>query len=85
MYSNYIIIDMLLHRNRVFKNTIIGGTLLTTAYFVNKYYNVNDLRVSEIGKCDKELSDFGKCLEDNNDNFDKCRNFLEAYKKCLQK
>ncbi len=91
MYTNYILIDTLLHRNNIFKKGLLGTTIITTAYFINKYNNVkiedvinNDLRVKEIGKCDKELNDFGKCLEEHNDNFDKCRNFLEAYKKCLQ-
>ncbi len=91
MYINYLLIDKVLSKNDVVKKCLLGTGLISTSYAIYKNSNVNDdlglgidLRIKEKGKCDKELVDFGNCLEKNNDNYDKCKDFLEAYKRCLQ-
>ncbi len=89
MNINYILIDRLIYRNDIFKKSLISGAVIATSYFTYKIANdnqdeYNDLRPKK-SRCDKELTDFGQCLEKYNDNFEKCADFLEVYKKCLQK
>ncbi len=85
---NYILVDRLIYKNNIFKKSIItGSVIMASSYFTYKYRDdseeVNDWRVKK-SRCDKELTNFGQCLEKNNDNYDKCVDLLEAYKKCLQ-
>ncbi len=88
MNINYILIDRLIYKNNILKKSLIPGAIIATSYFTYNFSNdnqdeYNDLRPKK-GKCDKELTDFGQCLEKNNDNFEKCTHLLEAYKRCLQ-
>ncbi len=78
-----MLIDRVIYKNNVLKKTLFAGTLFTSTYFMYKYFDENDLRIKE-GRCYKELTNFGQCLEKNNDNSEKCIDFLEAYKQCLQ-
>lgn len=78
-----MLIDRVIYKNNVLKKTLFAGTLFSSTYFMYKYFDENDLRIKE-GRCDKELTDFGKCLEKSNDNSEKCLHLLEAYKRCLQ-
>lgn len=84
MNINYMLIDRLMYRNDIFKKSLFAGTLFSSIYVTYKYFDHHDLRVKE-GRCDKELIEFGNCLEKNNDNSEKCTHLLEAYKRCLQR
>ena len=79
-----MLIDRLVYKNDIFKKTLFTGTLFSSLYLSYRYYNNNDLIMKE-GRCDKELTAFGNCLEKYNDNSEKCNHLLEAYKKCLQR
>ncbi len=83
MNINYMLIDRLIYRNDIFKKSLFAGTLFSSIYVTYKYYDNNDLR-EKIGRCDKELTAFGDCLEKYNDNSENCKHLLEAYKRCLQ-
>ncbi len=94
MNINYMLIDRLIYKNHIFKKSLISGTIIATSFLTFKYMNdnnedinniyLNDWKIKEKSRCDKELTDFGQCLEKYNDNFEKCTDFLEAYKRCLQ-
>ncbi len=86
-----MLIDKLIYKNDIFKKSLISGAIVATSYYTynfandeNNYNDFNDLRVKK-SRCDKELTEFGQCLEKNNDNFEKCADLLMAYKRCLQK
>ncbi len=83
-----MLIDKLIYKNDIFKKSLISTAIVATSYytynFTNDENNYNDLRVKK-SRCDKELTEFGQCLEKNNDNFEKCGHLLEAYKRCLQR
>ncbi len=83
MYFNHIIVDKYLLPNYKIPKSlppILIGSIFAYTYVRDEL----DLREKKHGKCDKELTDFGKCLDKYNDHFDACKEFLEAYKRCLQ-
>jgi hypothetical protein len=86
MYFNHVLIDRYLSSRRIPIPVppIVIGTLMAYTYFKDGNKDYNDLRIKEHGKCHQELVDFGKCLEEHNDQFEPCRDLLEIYKKCLQ-
>jgi hypothetical protein len=86
MNINYMLIDRLIYKNNIFRKSLIPATIIATSYFTYNFKEeeYNDLRPKK-SRCDKELTEFGQCLEQNNDNFEKCTHLLEAYKRCLQR
>ncbi len=87
MNINYMLIDRLIYKNNIFKKSLIPA-IIATSYFTYNFSNdnkdeYNDLRPKK-SRCDKELNDFGQCLEKYNDNSKKCTDLLEAYRRCLQ-
>ncbi len=88
MYINHVLIDKyLLPRRAISSPTMIGGVLFT-GMIIKDYYDHKDLRTKERGRCDAELTRFGKCLEENPQligfDYKPCEEFLEAYKRCLR-
>jgi hypothetical protein len=86
-----MLIDRLIYKNDIFKKSLFGATFISITYIANKYLyknedikDENDLIIKKVGRCDKELIDFGNCLEKYSDNSAKCTDLLEAYKRCLQ-
>ncbi len=88
-----MMIDKLMYKNNIFKKSLISSAIVATSYytynftndennFINDENNYNDLRPKK-SRCDKELTEFGNCLEKYN-NSEKCVHLLEAYKRCLQ-
>lgn len=75
LYSKY------LYSQKVKTPLFFMGTIVTYSLLQDHL----DLRVKERGKCDNELKRFGECLEKYNDKYEKCSEFLEEYKRCLQK
>lgn len=88
MYINHVLIDKYLLPRRVLLPPIIFGTFVTASYLYNYEKEKKRGEESDLtkvrGRCDKELTAFGHCLEKYNDQFSHCEEFLEAYKRCLQ-
>ncbi len=88
MNVNYMLIDRLIYKNNIFKKSLFGATFISIGYVADKFLykneDMNDLRIKKEGRCDRELTEFGDCLEKYNDNSEKCKHLLEAYRKCLQ-
>jgi hypothetical protein len=84
MYINPILVDKYLFSRRVPLPPILFGTFIAASYYYDSNKEANSDLTKVRGRCDKELSDFGKCLEKHNDQFNPCEEFLEAYKRCLQ-
>lgn len=65
---------------------IVSGFLIGSV--MKEYNDHKDLRIKERGRCDAELTQFGKCLEDHPHlvrfDYKPCEEFLEAYKRCLR-
>ncbi len=90
-----MLIDRVMYKNDILKKSFLATTFISMTYMITKYLHKNedtnkvgedenDLRIKKVGRCDKELIEFGNCFKKYNNNSDKCTHLLEAYKKCLQ-
>ena len=81
MFVNYVLFDKFFTYKQKSVPIIAGSIILYAMYGNHK----SDWSIKETGRCDQELIDFGRCLEKYGDDSENCKDFLEAYRRCLQK